>query len=146
MKPQDLKDIIFHNIRFKPAKAIIQVLMAGNKILSANGEQKEMSISAEEATYCIFNDIRFTSGITSPLQVARLIVDNRKRHVKYYNPNDSKIISLKGKRRTKGDVTRYAGDILDYMKIANLLESSHGYFYLKGNETKEKREKKVYRF
>lgn len=134
MKPQDLKDIIFHNIRFKPAKAIIQVLMAGNKILSANEEQKEMSISAEEATYCIFNDIRFTSGIRTPLEVAKLIIDNRKRRVKYYNPNDPKIVSLKGKRRTKGDVTRYAGDILDYMEIANLLDNSHGYFYLKGNE------------
>lgn len=31
-------------------------------------------------------------------------------------------------------MTRYAGDILDYMEIANLLSKSHGYFTLKGNE------------
>ena len=31
-------------------------------------------------------------------------------------------------------MTRYAGDILDYMEIANLLVKTHGYFTLKGNE------------
>lgn len=31
-------------------------------------------------------------------------------------------------------MTRYAGDILDYMEIANLLIKRNGYFYLKGNE------------
>lgn len=41
MKPQDLKDIIAHNIRFKPAKTIIQVLMAGNELLSAQNSVKE---------------------------------------------------------------------------------------------------------
>ena len=56
MKPQDLKDIIYHGIKFKPAKMIIQVLMAGNEILSEQNENKNMSISAEEATYCIFNE------------------------------------------------------------------------------------------
>ena len=43
-------------------------------------------------------------------------------------------MSLTGKARTKGDMTRYAGDILDYMELANLLESHNGYFTLKGNE------------
>lgn len=134
MKPQDLKDIITHNIRFKPAKAIIQVLLAGNEILSKNGENKMMSISAEEATYCIFNDIRFTSGSITPHNVAQTIIYNRKNHIKYYNIHDPKIKSLKGEPRTKGDVTRYAGDVLDYMEIANLLDKQHGFFYLKGNE------------
>lgn len=134
MKPQDLKDIILHNIRFKPAKAIIQVLLAGNEILSKNGENKIMSISAEEATYCIFNDIRFTSGKIKPHKVAQTIIYNRKNHINYYNIHDQKIKSLRGKPRSKGDVTRYAGDILYYMEIANLLDDHHGYFYLKGNE------------
>lgn len=134
MKPQDLKDIIYYNIRFKPAKVIIKVLLAGNKLLSSWGENKEMSISAEEATYCIFNDIRVTSGQTSPDDVARIIIDNRKKHIKYYDRTDSKIFSLTGIPRTKGDVTRYAGDILDYMEIANLLNNNHGYFSLKENE------------
>lgn len=134
MKPQDLKDIIYHEIRFKPAKSIIQVLMAGNQLLSKDGSLKEMSISAEEATYCMFNDIRFTSGKVTPEEVASIIIANRKKGIKYYNPKDSKSLSLTGKDRSKGDMTRYARDILDYMELANLLDSHNGYFTLKGNE------------
>lgn len=134
MKPQDLKDIIGNNIRFKPAKTIIQVLMAGNKILSKQNNTKEMSISAEEATYCIFNDIRVTSGQRTAEDIAEIILENRKKKIKYYNSKDSKVMSLKGKARSKGDMTRYAGDILDYMELANLLISHNGYFSMKGNE------------
>ena len=134
MKPQDLKDIISNNIRFKPAKTIIQVLMAGNKILSKQDRTKEMSISAEEATYCIFNDIRVTSGQRTAEDIAEIILENRKKKIKYYNSKDPKVMSLKGKARSKGDMTRYAGDILDYMELANLLISHNGYFSMKGNE------------
>ena len=134
MKPQDTMDIIANKIRFKPAKLIIQILLEGNKILAKNSSEKEMSISAEEATYCIFNDIRVTSGTVSPKRVAQIILDNRKNKLKYYNEKDKNIISLTGKARTKGDVTRYAGDILDYMEIANLLNKHYGYFSLKENQ------------
>lgn len=134
LKPQDLQAIIHHGIRFKPARTIIRVLLAGNEILASEQREKEMSISTEEATYCIFNDIRVTRGNTSCAQIAQTILQNRRNGVKYYNPEDPKIFSLKGKARTKGDVTRYAGDILDYMEIANLLEEHNGYFSLKGNE------------
>lgn len=37
-----------------------------------------MSISAEEATYCIFNDIRVTSSKLTPDKIAHTILDNRK--------------------------------------------------------------------
>ncbi len=134
IKPKDLKDVIYNNIKFKPTRTILQVLLEGNKILSAMESSKEMSISAEEATYCIFNDIRVTSGIISPQKIAKQILENRKNKIHYYNPNDMRNHSLKGKARTKGDVTRYAGDILDYMELANLVENHYGYFSLKGNE------------
>lgn len=134
LKPQDLKEIIHKNIKFKPARTIIQVLMEGNKILSEQGVPKEMSITAEEATYCIFNDIRVTSGVVGPNTVARTILENRRLKMKYYNPYDLNVMSLAGKARSKGDMTRYAGDILDYMEIACLLEKRNGYFSLKGNE------------
>ena len=134
LKPQDLKDVINHNIRFKPAKVIVQVLKAGNVILSQSNREKEMSISAEEATYCIFNDIRVTSGEVSAEAIARTIIANRKNKIRYYNEKDEKVKSLKGKRRSKGDITRYAGDILDYMEIANLLNKHDGYYTLKGHE------------
>lgn len=134
MKPQDTRDIIFLNIRFKPAQFIIKVLLEGNKLLAKNDSEKEMSISAEEATYCIFNDIRVTSGRVSPQTVARTILDNRKKKLKYYNKKDTNIQSLRGEPRSKGDVTRYAGDIMDYMEIANLLNVHYGYYSLKENQ------------
>lgn len=134
MKSNDVRDIISHHIKFKPARTIIQVLMAGNEILSNRNAQKEMSISAEEATYCIFNDIRVTSGQFSSKEIAETILANRKNKVRYYNPDDPRCQSLRGEARTKGDMTRYAGDILDYMEIANLLSKNHGYFTLKSNE------------
>lgn len=134
MKPKDTGEIIFRNIRFKPAKLIIQVLLAGNKILSKQHSEKTMSISAEEATYCIFNDTRVTSGKVSPDNIAQTILNNRKENLKYYNPKDKKIQSRTGNPRTKGDVTRYAGDILDYMEIANLLQVHYGYYSLKENQ------------
>lgn len=135
MKPQDTRDIICLNIRFKPAQFIIKVLLEGNKLLAKNDSNKEMSISAEEATYCIFNDIRVTNGSVSPHTVAQTILDNRKKKLKYYNRKDKNIQSLRGEPRSKGDVTRYAGDILDYMEIANLLNVRYGYYSLKENQS-----------
>lgn len=134
LKSAELVDLILHGIKFKPAKTIIQVLLEGNKILSSSNKDKEMSLSAEETAYCIFNDDRVTSGERSSQFVAQTILDNRESHIKYYNKEDEKIFSSKGVAKSKGDVIRYAGDILDYMTLANLLEKHNGYYYLKGNE------------
>lgn len=135
IKANEIKDLILHNVRFKPAKTIIEVLCSGNELLATQRSSKEMSLSAEEATYCIFNDLRVTSGSRTALDVAKTILENRKNKVKYYNQKDTRILSLSGKVRSVGDVTRYAGDILDYMEIAGLLVKSNGYYFLKGNET-----------
>ena len=132
LKARDNIDLIINRIRFKPAKLILQVLIEGNKLLFQKGSAKDMSISAEEATYCIFNDIRCTTGAKTPKAIAETILYNRLNKIKYYNTKDRKIFDSKGKPRTKGDVTRYAGDILDYMEIASLLEKSHGYFRING--------------
>lgn len=134
LKAKDNIDIIYNNIRFKPAKTIIQVLLAGNAIYAEREQIKDMSLSAEEATYCIFNDIRVTSGNVSPSQIAMTIINNREKGIRYYDKKDPNIISNTGAIRTKGDVTRYAGDILDYMVIASLLQENHGYFSLEVNQ------------
>lgn len=134
LKPHDLKSLIQKGIKFKPARTIVQVLLAGNAILTKESTAKEMSLSAEEATYCIFNDTRVTSGRMSAHEIASLILENRRNRIRYYNPDDEKTKSLNGKVRTKGDMTRYAGDIFYYMEVANLLEKSNGRYYLKGNE------------
>lgn len=136
LKPNEISDLIASNIRFKPAKIILQVLLEGNRIYSNRKKHsQEMSINAEEATYCIFNDLRVTTGATTPHVIANTIIDNREKRAKYYYKSDKNIVSSKGIARTKGDVTRYAGDILDYMEVAGLLDKRHGgYYYLSGNQ------------
>lgn len=134
LKAIDNIDIIYNNIKFKPTKLIIQVLLAGNAIYSERGQIKEMIISAEEATYCIFNDIRVTSGEVSPMQIAMTIISNREKGLKYYDKKDPNVRSNTGAIRTKGDVIRYAGDILAYMVIASLLQEHHSYFSLEVNQ------------
>lgn len=134
IKPADNIELISNNVRFKPAQFILKVLMAGNELLASAVPQKEMSISDEEATYCIFNDLRVTTGKRSAKDVAKIILTNRKQKLKYYSPEDKHILNSKGKSRTKGDVVRYAGDIMDYMEIASLLEKRiDGYYTLKPN-------------
>lgn len=134
IKPADNIELIAGNVRFKPAQFIIKTLMAGNELLAAQGLDKEMSVSEEEATYCILNDLQVTTGKRAPEEVAKIILANRKDKLNYYNKQDRHIFNSKGKPRSKGDVVRYAGDILDYMEIASLLERRpDGYFILKPN-------------
>lgn len=133
-KPNDLKDVIQHGIRFNPASMIVKVLLAGTELLCRNGSAKSMSISAEEATYCIFNDLRVTSGKMSPEKIAGTKLENRRNKVRYYNVADTRLYSSKDKSRSKGDVVRYAGDILDYMTLADMLDRRFGYYSLKGNQ------------
>lgn len=134
IKPSDNIDLISNGVRFKPAQFIIKVLMAGNELLATYGKEKEMSISDEEATYCIFNDLQVTTGKRTPCDVAKLILQNRKNKILYYDKKDRRNFNSKGVPRTKGDVVRYAGDVLDYMEIASLLERRlDGYFVLKTN-------------
>lgn len=134
IKPADNIALINKGVRFKPAQFILKVLMAGNALLALQGKEKEMSISSEEATYCILNDLRVTAGRRSPSDVAQIILDNRNAKRSYYDKTDARVMNSNGTPRTKGDVCRYAGDILDYMEIASLLERRmDGYFVLKAN-------------
>lgn len=135
IKPVDNIELINKGVRFKPAQFIIKVLLAGNEILASEDAEKEMSLSDEEATYCILNDLQVTTGKRTPKEVAQIILGNRANGFRYYDPNDPFVRNSKGTPRTKGDVVRYAGDILDYMEIASLLERRiDGYFILKPNE------------
>lgn len=112
------------NVKFKPCKFILEILLAGEKI-----ENKGFSLTAEELTFCAFNDLRVTTNKRSPTEVAELILYNRNNGIGY----DYKYEQLKNNKDefpSKGDVTRYANDILDYMFLANLLKTKGtGYFY-----------------
>lgn len=133
IKPNEVNKLIKNNVKFKPAGFILKVLIAGNNLL-VNENKKKMTLTAEEAAYCIFNDLRVTSGRMSPKEVAKIILENREKKLRYYNKSDRRIWNSKSKPLSKGDVCRYAGDILDYMVIASLLGERHGYYYINSRE------------
>lgn len=117
LKSHEIRALIDAGVKFKPAKYIASVLIHGNEKYKDTG--KLFSISKAEATHCIFNDLRVTRDNRNPSEVVDLILENRRRKIDY---------------DTRGDVIRYAGDILDYMVLANLLKESHGYYYMNGAE------------
>ena len=109
LKSQEIAKMIEAGIRFKPVKYIIEVLLAGMK-----NENGHFGITKAEVTHCIFNDLRVTRDHISPQQTYVLISNNRQANFDY---------------DCDGDVTRYAGDILDYMVIAGLLSRKANYKY-----------------
>ncbi len=104
-----------NKINFKPCAYIINILREGEKILG-----KQMSLTKEELTYCAFFDLRVTRDGKLPQEVAKLILDNRSQKTEYFYEYDQ-LRDNNGKLISKGDVERQAGDILDYMVYANIL-------------------------
>lgn len=114
LKSEKIKEFIDVGIKFKPAHYILKLLYEAEQKIG-----KPLGITKEEATHCIFNDLRVTRDNRDVNEVIDLILSNRKKKVEYEHG---------------GDITRYAGDILDYMVHANLLDERHGYFYLNHTE------------
>lgn len=114
LKSDRIKEFIDAGIKFKPAHYILKLLYKAEQKLG-----KAFGITKEEATHCLFNDLRVTRDYRDVDEVVDLIVSNRKNKIEYEHG---------------GDITRYAGDILDYMVHANLLDERHGYFYLNHTE------------
>jgi hypothetical protein len=110
LKPHETAEYIKSGIKFKPAKYLIQVMLEGKRL---SGESS-FGVTKAEATHCIFNDLRATRDGRSPRDTALLIMNNRKFEVEYDHG---------------GDVTRYAGDILDYMELADLVRLRPNYQY-----------------
>ena len=111
LKPRETLEYIKAGIRFKPAKYLMQVMLEGKKLV---GESEKLGLTKAEATHCIFNDLRVTRDGRSPKETAELILANRKNEIEY----DS-----------AGDVIRYAGDVLDYMELADLVKLRPNYQY-----------------
>lgn len=97
-------------INFQPAQYILKVFKAATEY-----EEKKVYLTCAEVTHMIFNDLRCTRDHQDPLEVWQRIKHNRENSVDY---------------DTRGDVVRYAGDILDYMDIANLLTARGKKFYV----------------
>ena len=114
LKPHETLNFIKNGIKFKPAKCVLEVLKETERI---SGER--YNITKAEATHCIFNDTRVTTEGREPEKVARLIIKNREESVRY---------------DWAGDVIRYAGDILDYMVLADLLVVHGNKYFLNTTE------------
>ncbi len=111
LKPHETLECIKAGIRFKPAKYLMQVMLEGKKLV---GESEKFGLTKAEATHCILNDLRVTRDGRSPKETAELILANRNDKIEY----DS-----------AGDVIRYAGDVLDYMELADLVRLRPNYQY-----------------
>ena len=115
LKPQEVSWMLQRGIKFKPAKYVLSVLN-----LATTSSPNTVGLSKEEVTHCIFNDLRVTRDNRDPKTTLDLILSNRSNGTTY---------------DTAGDVIRYAGDILDYMELANLLIlKPNGQYYLKTSQ------------
>jgi len=110
IKSHKLKDVIDAGIRFKPAQYFLKVLQSGEEYT-----QKRFFINKAEATHFIYNDLRVTRDNCDPVDVVKRIIHSR--------GNNEEL-------NWQGDVIRYAGDILDYMAIGDLLVQHANKFYI----------------
>ena len=133
IKSQNVIKQIEVGVRFKPCQFILQLLIEGEKLTG-----KPFSITAEELTQCAYFDLRVTRDNRHPKLVAELILENRADNVEYEHKYQSLWNEKTQSFPSKGDVYRYAGDILDYMVLANLLNhKGTGYYYYLNTENKE---------
>lgn len=109
IKPKGVLEQIEQGVKFKPAQYILRLLRYAN---SEGGNS--IGITKSEACHCIFNDLRVTRDNEGVENTWKRISDNRKKKMTYDQT---------------GDVVRYAGDILDYMEIANLLKNYDSRIY-----------------
>lgn len=109
IKPHETLKIIDAGIKFRPVQCILKVLQ-----YAENETGKRVSITKAEATHCIFNDLRCTRDHEDASMTWNRINQNREENIDYDQ---------------SGDVIRYAGDILDYMEIADLLRCYNGKDY-----------------
>jgi hypothetical protein len=115
MKSNVVREHIEAGIHFKPARYIVSMLLAAEK---ASGNREY--ITKAEGCWCIFNDLRITRDGENVSDVWTRITQNRENKTEY---------------NTESDEIRYAGDIIDYMEMANLLVSyDNRTYYLNGLE------------
>ncbi len=103
IKPNAVLEQIENGVHFKPAQYILKLLKYANR-----DGGNSIGITKYEVCHCIFNDLRVTRDGESVEQTWERIERNRRADIDY---------------DMTGDVIRYAGDVLDYMEIANLLKT-----------------------
>jgi hypothetical protein len=114
-------------IQFQPCKFILQIFQAACEL-----SNKPFSLTAEELTQCAYFDLRVTAEHSKTAHdVAKHIIENRENKIEYSHEYEQ-LKTKDGNYPSAGDVYRYAGDILDYMVLANLLKTkgTQYYYYL----------------
>lgn len=101
IKSHAILEQIQHGIHFKPAQYILKLLR-----YACDKEKANIGLTKFEICHCVFNDLRCTRDNEDVELVWERIKNNRSLGITYDQT---------------GDVVRYAGDIVDYMEIANLL-------------------------
>lgn len=101
IKPHKVLEQIEMGIHFKPAQYILKLLRHACQVEGCN-----VGLTKFEICHCVFNDLRCTRNNEDVALTWQRIRENRNRGMTYDQT---------------GDVIRYAGDIVDYMEIANLL-------------------------
>lgn len=110
IKSHKLRAVISQDIKFKPAQYFLKILETGEKLTG-----KRFALNKAEATHFIYNDLRVTRDSCNPEDVVERILEYREREEEL---------------DWQGDVIRYAGDILDYMVIADLLVQHGSNYYI----------------
>lgn len=101
IKSHAILEQIQNGIHFKPAQYILKLLKHACSVEGVN-----IGLTKFEICHCVFNDLRCTRDNEDVKNTWARIKQNRKAGITYDQT---------------GDVIRYAGDIVDYMEIANLL-------------------------
>lgn len=109
IKPKNVLEQIEAGIHFKPAQYILKLLRYANR-----DGGNSIGLTKFEVCHCIFNDLRVTCDNEGVEKTWERILQNRKNGYEYDQT---------------GDVIRYAGDIIDYMEIANLLKTYDSRMY-----------------
>lgn len=110
IKSHKLREVISQDIKFKPAQYFLKVLETGERLTG-----KRFCLNKSEATHFIYNDLRVTRDNCNPEDVVERIIEYREQEQEL---------------NWEGDVIRYAGDILDYMVIADLLVQHGSKYYI----------------
>lgn len=103
IKPNRVLEQIEQGVHFKPAQYILKLLRYANR-----DGGNSVGITKFEICHCVFNDLRVTRDCEGVEKTWERISNNRNEKLTYDQT---------------GDVIRYAGDIIDYMEIANLLKT-----------------------
>lgn len=118
LKAETIIELRDNKVSFHPASFVIKVL----DYIEINFGVAHAFVNKAEVTYCIYNDLRIIANpdIDSAVKIASELIHANRISLLEYDWD--------------GDVTRYAGDILDYMALANLVTDYGGKFRLRKSE------------